>query len=332
MDASSYVITEEKRKLFDKLLELLQEFDRVCRENEITYYASGGTLLGAVRHGGFIPWDDDVDVILPRADYEKLKTVAGSGGANGRGAFSEPFFFQNPSTDEGYPKGFSRLRNSNTAEIPYDDVAMNCNRGIFIDIFPLDYAPEDGAAFQMKIRTLRRIRMFLNCYARYYSGFGCESTTGIKKLAYYCMVPLFRMKLLTADRMFQRLEKEAAGYGHGGSPCRKWGTLTGTFDEPRFIYDTALFDGEAVLMPFETMRVPVPSGYHAMLTHVYGDYMTPVQAPTEHGDMLYSTTQPYGEFIRQHAAELKQGWLKQTEIGRRNRQSMSGRQDKQSKI
>ena len=158
---TEYVIAPERRQLFDVLLDLLNEFNRVCAEHNITYYAFGGTLLGAIRHKGFIPWDDDVDIIVPRKDYDKLKKIAD------RGAFLRPYFFQSPSTDAGYPKGFCRLRNSSTTEIPFDDVAMKCNRGIFIDIFPLDVVPDDERKFLRQKKKLTKIRQFLNSYARY---------------------------------------------------------------------------------------------------------------------------------------------------------------------
>ena len=150
----AYVVTAEKQELFSVLLDLLKELNRVCSENDITYYAFGGTMLGAIRHKGFIPWDDDVDIILPRKDYDRLKEVAD------KGAFGEPYFFQSPSTDKGYPKGFCRLRNSNTTEIPYDDVAMNCNRGIFIDIFPLDILPDDEKERGKQKKQLSTLRLF----------------------------------------------------------------------------------------------------------------------------------------------------------------------------
>lgn len=307
----TYVITPEKQALFDTLLDLLKEFNRVCSENDITYYAFGGTMLGAIRHHGFIPWDDDLDVIVPRKDYEKLKQVANEG------AFKDPFFFQNPSTDKGYPKGFCRLRNSKTTEIPFQDVAMNCNRGIFIDIFPLDILPDDDKQKEKQKKKLQHIRLLMNSYARYYSGFGVVGTTKIKKVAYYVVLPLFLCNLLTTDKLFRKSEKIASKYVN--YDYKKAGAVTLLFENDRFIYDSNLWRGKTIWCDFESVKIPVPEEFDSILKHSYGDYMTPVQEPTNHGELLFSTTIPYDEYIKENYSVLKENWYKQTEIEKKRR-------------
>lgn len=303
----AYVITPEKQGLFDELLCLLKEFDRVCTENNIKYFVFAGTMLGAIRHKGFIPWDDDVDVIMFREDYDKLKLLADGG------VFKEPFFFQNPSTDKGYPKGFCRLRNSNTTEIPFDDVAMNCNRGIFIDIFPLDVVPDDEGEMQKQLKKLRMIRLFMNSFARYYSGFGVTGTTKVKAIAYYLTLPLFKVGLLSMDKLYRKYETIASQY----KDCeeKRIGTIAFSFDEKRFIFQRELWESSVIRVQFEDILVPVPEEYDALLRHSYGDYMIPVQEPTNHGELLFSTAIPYKQFIEEHFDELREGWYKKTEVG-----------------
>lgn len=124
----------------------MEEFDRVCQKHNLTWFADYGTLLGAVRHQGFIPWDDDIDVSMFRDDYMRLLAVAPD-------EFTEPYFFQNTYTDI-LVTVFSKLRDSRTTAIEFPDIP-DMNQGIFIDIFPLDDAtsPHDDGSTILKIQT-----------------------------------------------------------------------------------------------------------------------------------------------------------------------------------
>ena len=113
----------------DKILSILKEFINICEENNLTYYALGGTLLGAVRHKGFIPWDDDIDIGMPREDYEKFKKVAPNSLPNNYKFLSED--------TANYKKAFSVIRDDSTK------IIMNYSKeelveSLWIDIFPLD--------------------------------------------------------------------------------------------------------------------------------------------------------------------------------------------------
>lgn len=305
----AYEITEEKRQLFEVMLGLITEFSRVCKENGIKWYVFAGTMLGAIRHKGFIPWDDDVDVILFREDYEKLKKVAENG------AFKEPYFFQNPKTDKGYPKCFCRLRNSQTTELPFMDFSMNCNRGIFIDIFPLDVVPDDQNEYQKQMKQLKSVRLVINSYSRYYSGLGTIGTTKIKAIAYYCSLLLFKTKILTPGRLYERIEKILSRYSD--TDAKRIGAIALLFDHNRFIYPKELWEGDTIWCDFESIKVPVPERYDEILRHSYGDYMKPVQEQTNHGEILFSTTIPYSKFIEDNYEELKKQWYKYTELGKK---------------
>ena len=112
-----------------KLLEILKEFDALAKKLNIKYFLAYGTLLGAVRHQGFIPWDDDIDVFVLREDYEKLKKL-------GPNLINQPFFLQSNITDKYWYFPYMKLRNSNTTAIELTNA--NYNQGLWIDIFPLD--------------------------------------------------------------------------------------------------------------------------------------------------------------------------------------------------
>lgn len=145
-------VTNDKKinlSMKEVLIDLMLEFDKVCRQYDLKYVLDSGTLLGAIRHNGFIPWDDDVDVAMLPEDYEKLMQI-------GPTAFKGKYFFQNEFTDPGSLRYHCQLRNSNTTGFLKNDYArrVKFNSGIFIDIFPLSVLPND---------TLNRQKVFNKC-------------------------------------------------------------------------------------------------------------------------------------------------------------------------
>lgn len=132
-----YKVTTELKKIWAIELDLLREFKRVCDKYNLTYYAYAGTLLGAVRHKGFIPWDDDIDVCMPRRDYDLLTKVYAD-------EFKTPYFMQTPYTDSEYSFSFAKIRNVNTCFAAEAFIESPMNQGVFLDIFPLDDSSIDG--------------------------------------------------------------------------------------------------------------------------------------------------------------------------------------------
>lgn len=127
---------DELKKLQEIELELLVEFDRVCRKNHIRYTLTGGTLLGAVRHGGFIPWDDDADVAMLRCEYEKFRAAC-------ERDLGDEFYFQDMQNTEGYRWGYGKLRKKGTLFLREHQEHMPYEQGVFIDIFPRDGVPDN---------------------------------------------------------------------------------------------------------------------------------------------------------------------------------------------
>ncbi len=135
--------TNIAKPLTDKELRILQlteldimlEFDRICRKNDIKYYIIGGTLLGAVRHKGFIPWDDDADIAMLRADYERFLQVCEND------LDKEKYYYHDRFRTEGYRWGFGKLRKKNTTFVRPTTEDMPYEQGVYIDLMPLDYVP-----------------------------------------------------------------------------------------------------------------------------------------------------------------------------------------------
>ena len=122
-----FLISKERKKIWAVLLDLLIKFDSVCKKHNLSYCFTDGSLLGAVRHKGFIPWDDDLDVSMPRADYEKLQSLDYE--------FDNPYFLQTPYTDKGCFYSFVKIRNKNTTGLSKAFMYQGFNDGLFLDVF-----------------------------------------------------------------------------------------------------------------------------------------------------------------------------------------------------
>lgn len=232
--------------------EILVEFDAVCRKLGLPYYLVCGSALGAVKYSGFIPWDDDVDVAMYRADYEVFLEQAPS-------ILPEHLFLQNYRTDPSYPQIGSKLRNSNTTYIEKTVARLPMNHGIFIDIFPLDGYPDNKAA--QKVFEFRK-RLYTAMLQS-----SCEfSRGGVGALLCRLCRSLGISK--HTDRVAGRYERMIRRY-----PVLKDGVVCnhanwqGTLD-----YSPASHFAEGAPALFEGLRVRVPAQFYTYLTQKYGDY------------------------------------------------------------
>ena len=171
-----HITKQEMKQLHNTLLSLLVEFDRICRKHDIPYSIDGGTLLGAVRHGGFIPWDDDADVILNRTAYNKLLKYLPSE------LDEKEFYFQDINSTPGYLWGYAKLRKSNTQCVRLNQDFWPYEQGVYLDIFVCDNVPQNYAA-----RCLCNFNSFL-LRKLFYSKLGrFEERNTIKRFVYRIM-------------------------------------------------------------------------------------------------------------------------------------------------
>lgn len=276
-------IRPELKKVWAAELDLLQKLLCVLEKHNIPYFASGGTLLGAVRHGGFIPWDDDIDIMMLRKDYDRLCAVAPR-------EFEHPYFFQTFYTDKGYFRGHAQLRNSlTTAALPSEALKAPFNQGIFIDIFPLDSVPDNEAAFKAQRRRLNSLNRLLNSSAR---------ISADKNRSFFSFLKRAAAKIIS---FFYRSEKQ---YIKMESICREHNTentqrvapLSFDPNNSRFWWRRSIFES-AVEFPFEHLVLKCPAGFDELLSQQYGDYKTPRQEKTLHGKVLFDTETAYGEYV-----------------------------------
>lgn len=279
-----YIVSENMKKLWKKELELLAELDRVCKKHNIKYFADSGTLLGAVRHKGFIPWDDDIDVAMLRQDYEKLKQLSSS-------EFKSPYFLQSAYTDKAYFRGHIQLRNSNTAAIiPSEGNKVQFNQGIFLDIFPIDEISSNY--FE------RNIKFFcIKFYSKIFKIMCVKddiNTPKIKKIIRTIIRKIFKMKNFVG--LYKRFER----------CCSNAKFKSNTVDKISFILNRNGYRFipkdyylESVEVDFEDTKVPIPKEYDKILKMLYGEnYMTPLKVSTTHGKLIINTERSYKEILR----------------------------------
>lgn len=279
---SNFLVDEKRKKVWATELHLLEKFDEVCHKYQLTYYAEYGTLLGAVRHKGFIPWDDDIDVVMFRDDYNKLLSVAAD-------EFTEPYFFQNSYTDS-YIWAFSKLRDSRTTAIQFPD-AGDLNQGIFIDIFPLDDVPCSKGNSDTSSTILNIQRELWLVLAK-----PMEVLQDIQNGTKFILDKDILMDLISMDPAQKMKEFEAFALTHfGKSECVNLITDE-LFGNPsstrREWYENIVY------LPFEYIEIPAPAGYEQILTRRYGDWHQFVQAGSSHEGILLDPDVPYSYYIK----------------------------------
>lgn len=292
-----YHVDRGLRQLQMLELDLLKELLRVCQKHQLRVWADSGTLLGAVRHHGFIPWDDDIDVAMPRPDYDRLAEIAPS-------EFQHPYFLQTTYTDPLHVRGHAQLRNSMTTAILEAEYDLDINQGIFIDIFPLDGVPDDeGHQERDKAETRRLLDVM-----RMNRPFSLPVTWNPAKMWRYCRrrseaLAYLRQHRLTNEDCFRRFEDILRSVDY--ETASRVGTLGFWY---RRFKAHAIYDG-TLMMKFEDIEIPVPVGYDALLRIFFGDnYMTPIHEATAHAAMIYDTERPYTEV--QARLRREHSWVK----------------------
>lgn len=258
-------------------LRLLGQFDAVCRRHGLAYFAGGGTLLGTVRHGGYIPWDDDIDLFMLRDDYNRLLTLTAE--------FSAPFFLQTAYNDEGYSRGHAQLRmDGTTAVLAGERGRYRFHQGIFIDIFPLDFVPDDPAQQAAQRRRLARWNKWLAATVRYP---GSPHKTPLKTAIHHLLSPIpYRW-------LYRGMERECMRYRH----TARVALLSFLPESDGWVMPAAAFSG-AVAMPFEDTVIPVPVGFDTILTAAYGDWRTPRPDPTYHEGVFFDPHRDWREYVK----------------------------------
>ncbi len=239
------------RKLQLSELEILKELEKICCENGLTWWLIGGSLLGAARHGGFIPWDDDIDVVMPREDYERFLSLS----------LPDTLAVRNERSDPKSLQLFTKLMRKGTVYREASRRNTGLSSGIFIDIFPLDYYPDTFLKYAEHrcMDLLFHFRM-RGEYADAHKG------KGLTKLMREVLMGLARLLKRDAVSFMQ----EYASYIRRAEAGTKVFIAAGAYGEKDI--SPAEWFRKTEYLPFEGSYMPVPCGYDSILRRVYGAY------------------------------------------------------------
>lgn len=260
------------RELQNKSLEIALYFKDFCNEHGLLFYMCGGCCIGSLRHKGFIPWDDDVDVFMPRDDYEKLKELWP------KYANTEKYACVYADKNRVDGNLFVTIRDNDTTAIKPYQVDMDISHGVALDVLPLDGWP-DG---KMK----RKMQVF---WALVYSLY-CAQTVPVNHGKAVSVAGKIALTLVPSKKFRYKLwklaERKMTKY-----PIKECNYITELCSGPYYMkkqYPREAFD-KAIWVDFENVKMPIPQGYDVYLRTAFGDYMKlpPKEKQKPHHDAIF---------------------------------------------
>ena len=276
---SGLPISREMKSIWKAELDILEKFIAICQRHGLNYSLAGGNLIGAFRHKGFIPWDDDIDVDMVREDYDKFLSVA-------QAELPEGYFLQTSKTDHGRVVNFAQIRNSNMACIDphWTDLGVVFNSGVGIDIFPIDGVPKGRFRYLFTKWTVRIVQS-LHYNSQIRKNFGLKGFLRRYAAKTICA-------LVGYDNLYEL--REWALRRNKFSDCEMCGEFSYAISmrNPKLIWPTKCYD-HYLDVQYEYLTVKVAAGYDEMLTCQYGDWRKPVKGAGDHGELYFDLEQDY---------------------------------------
>lgn len=251
---------EDLRKLQLAMLDILKEVDRICCKHNIQYWLTGGTLIGAIRHNGFIPWDDDIDIAMHRADYNKFINIAPQ-------ELSSQFYLQNWKTEPNFALCFTKIRKNNTLYMETISEKANIHHGIFIDIFAYDKYPTNTISLlktKFAMQIISRL-MIIKCgFTPWRTVEGSKIWKKIFYVPFYIMAKFINIQSMR--NLYQKYVQIAnkTNSNHVFNSCE-------INDEKHPLPQSYL--SNFIKHQFEDTQFYIPVEYDKLLRHFYGDYM-----------------------------------------------------------
>ena len=249
---------EELRQISLIQLEIMDEIHKICEEENIRYYMDGGTLLGAVRHKGFIPWDLDIDIAMPRDDYEKFKNVCSI-------RLKAPYQYLDHSNCRVFFRPHALVARMDTRIYSKYDITNPklLDLGVYVDIFPLDNVPDEPALQKKQAKRLRYISQFKKIRIPY-----SYSSKKWKRYAHYLVSASLSWISVRAINCIEQKQMVMYRHQETSSICN----MASRYAYSKHIMEWEIY-GEPVKLQFEGREYYGPAEYREYLTRIYGDYM-----------------------------------------------------------
>lgn len=242
--------------------QILGKFIEICQKYDLKYFAAFGTLLGAVRHQGFIPWDDDIDVAMPRKDYERFLQVASS-------ECGDDYFIQTPESDPEYHLFFGKMRMENTVFIESSLQKAGSRTGFYIDIFPYDAIPDSDDEMRTQVRKAERLAAFFSIYRSKEPQIGSYGTfkTGILSIIWKTLHYGMHILGVSGSRLWRQCQQNFTKYENANVKRRTCFCMNA---QKWVVFEKEI--ERLVDMPFEDITIKVPVEYDRILKRNYGNY------------------------------------------------------------
>lgn len=276
---NDFLVTSNRKKLWAVLLDMLLKIDDVCKKHGLTYFLEAGTLLGAIRHNGMIPWDDDIDIFMHRSDYEKFIQLTEE--------FPHPYFLQTPYTDPEYFYMPARLRNTNTTGVVKNFAYQGFNQGIWLSIFPIDNWEEEGG--EERYEYIKSLIKENSTYMRMKNPHLNDADK--ERVKKWCgRKPI---------EIYEEIQKIAQQFN--GHPTKfVTAAVSAVISYKRKLWYAEDFSS-AIYWEFEGHKFPIPVGYDRFLKIMYGDYMElpPMEERgIHHNGAVFDADIPYKEYLK----------------------------------
>lgn len=288
-----HFVSKQIKEIWAIELDLYNELKRVCKKHHLRFAANAGTVLGAVRHKGFIPWDDDLDFAMPREDYDKLCKIAPT-------EFEHPYHLENFHTEPHYVYGSSKLMNLNTTG--YENLITK-KHGIFIDIFPLDACVDDKILFDNQwkeaVSLFSQYQRIVTCDRKDYCNE--KEISFARRCARWGYHYMYKLRGIYVGcpyhkNLFSQFEKVCQRYNNKKDIKYACEISFLQKNDQTLISD---FDN-IIEVPFEFTTIPLFPHYDDYLTRKYGDYMKPVKSGyAMHTFRIIDTNRPYTEVLKE---------------------------------